>query len=98
MNAHVVIPFPSEECRAPRPPRRTHEVFVRRWITRTPRGRRRDKWSVEESSVDGDWWGFVSDAADFDAAVRIAIDHVEPGGVIIFDDCGEVDKDGCPIQ
>lgn len=97
MNARVIA-FPLEEVSPLGPPRRTHQVFIRRWITRTPRGRRRDKWSVEESSVDGDWWGFVSDATDFNHAVRIAIDHVEPGGVIVFDDCGEVDSNGCPLQ
>jgi len=78
----TLIDFPREECRPPGPPRRTHTVFIRRWRSLTPRGRTRITWSVEDSHQDSDSWGWISDAASFDQAIRIAVASLEDGGVI----------------
>ena len=81
----AVFDFPIEEARPSdwREPG-THEVFIRVWRRRLKYGRFRDAYTVEESRAGGDWWGFVADAVSFDEAARIALAHVEPGGVILL--------------
>lgn len=75
----AIISFPVERTTQPRRElaRGTHQVFII-----PAREGRRIVWSVEETRVDGDWWGWIADASSFEEALKIANEALEPGGII----------------